>query len=46
MSAELLFGKGWANCDVAKHLKVNEQQVTNNRFAALKKLARRSGNSD
>lgn len=38
---ELLFVKGWANCDVAKHLKVSEQQVANYRFAALKKLSER-----
>jgi RNA polymerase sigma-70 factor (ECF subfamily) len=36
---ELLFVKGWANCDVAAFLKVSEQQVANYRFAAVKKLA-------
>jgi RNA polymerase sigma-70 factor (ECF subfamily) len=35
---ELLFVKGWANCDVAAHLKISEQQVANYRFAAIKKL--------
>src|SRR5438067_1796158 len=35
---ELLFVKGWANRDVAKFLKVSEQQVTNYRFAAVRKL--------
>lgn len=35
---ELLFVKGWANKDVAKFLKVSEQQVANYRFAAVKKL--------
>src|SRR5262245_12210765 len=35
---ELLFVKGWANCDVAAHLKIKEQQVANFRFAAVKKL--------
>lgn len=35
---ELLFVKGWANRDVAKFLKVSEQQVANYRFAAVKKL--------
>ena len=35
---ELLFLKGWANKDVAKLLKISEQQVANYRFAALKKL--------
>ena len=35
---ELLFVKGWANRDVAKFLKVTEQQVANYRFAAVKKL--------
>lgn len=35
---ELLFVKGWANKDVAIHVKVNEQQVANYRFAAVKKL--------
>jgi RNA polymerase sigma-70 factor (ECF subfamily) len=38
---ELLFVKGWANCDVADFLKVSEQQVANFRFAALKKLGER-----
>ena len=36
---ELLFVKGWANKDVAKLLKVSEQQVANYRFAAVKKLS-------
>jgi len=36
---ELLFVKGWANRDVAAHLKVNEQQVANYRFAAVKKIS-------
>ena len=35
---ELLFVKRWANCDVAKFLKVGEQQVANYRFAAVRKL--------
>lgn len=35
---ELLFVKGWANKDVAAFLGVNEQQVANYRFAAVKKL--------
>jgi RNA polymerase sigma-70 factor (ECF subfamily) len=35
---ELLFVKGWANRDVAKALKVGEQQVANYRFAAVRKL--------
>jgi RNA polymerase sigma-70 factor, ECF subfamily len=36
---ELLFVKGWANCDVAAHLRIKEQQVANYRFAAVKKLS-------
>ncbi len=36
---ELLFVKGWANCDVAAHLRISEQQVANYRFAAVKKLS-------
>src|SRR5262249_48388970 len=36
---ELLWVKGWANRDVAAHLKINEQQVANYRFAAVKKLS-------
>jgi RNA polymerase sigma-70 factor (ECF subfamily) len=36
---ELLFVKGWANKDVAKFLKISEQQVANYRFAAVKKLS-------
>src|SRR6266850_3885633 len=36
---ELLFVKGWANCDVAGHLRIKEQQVANYRFAAVKKLS-------
>jgi RNA polymerase sigma-70 factor, ECF subfamily len=35
---ELLLVKGWANRDVAKFLKITEQQVANIRFAAVKKL--------
>jgi RNA polymerase sigma-70 factor (ECF subfamily) len=35
---ELLLVKGWANRDVAKFLKVSEQQVANIRFAAVKKI--------
>ena len=35
---ELLFVKGWANRDVAKFLKIGEQQVANYRFAAVRKL--------
>ncbi len=35
---ELLFVKGWANKEVAKLVKVSEQQVANYRFAAVKKL--------
>jgi RNA polymerase sigma-70 factor (ECF subfamily) len=38
---ELLFVGGWANCTVAKFLKVSEQQVANIRFAAVKKLSER-----
>jgi RNA polymerase sigma-70 factor (ECF subfamily) len=36
---ELLFVKGWANRDVAAFLGVNEQQIANYRFAAVKKLS-------
>jgi RNA polymerase sigma-70 factor (ECF subfamily) len=36
---ELLLVKGWANRDVAKFLRIGEQQVANYRFAALRKLA-------
>ncbi len=36
---ELLFVKGWQNKDVAKFLKISEQQVANIRFAAVKKLS-------
>src|SRR5262245_23213334 len=36
---ELLFVKGWANKDVARFLKISEQQVANYRFAAVKKLS-------
>jgi RNA polymerase sigma-70 factor, ECF subfamily len=36
---ELLFVKGWANKDVAAFVGVNEQQVANYRFAAVKKLS-------
>lgn len=35
---ELLLVKGWANRDVAKLLKISEQQVANIRFAAVKKI--------
>ncbi len=35
---ELLWVKGWGNKDVATFLDVNEQQVSNFRFAAVKKL--------
>src|SRR5215510_2652563 len=35
---ELLLVKGWANRDVASFLKINEQQVANIRFAAVKKI--------
>jgi RNA polymerase sigma-70 factor (ECF subfamily) len=35
---ELLLVRGWANRDVAAHLKISEQQVANYRFAAVKKL--------
>lgn len=35
---EMLWVKGWANRDVARHLDVSEQQVANYRFAAVKKL--------
>ncbi len=35
---ELLFVKGWANKDAAAFVGVNEQQVANYRFAAVKKL--------
>ncbi|MFL5331106.1 MAG: RNA polymerase sigma factor [Gemmataceae bacterium] len=36
---ELLFVKGWANCDVAIKLGITEQQVANYRFAAMRKLS-------
>jgi len=36
---ELLWVKGWTNRDVAAHLTINEQQVANYRFAAVKKLS-------
>jgi RNA polymerase sigma-70 factor (ECF subfamily) len=36
---ELLWVKGWANRDVAAHLRISEQQVANYRFAAVKKLS-------
>lgn len=36
---ELLLCRGWPNRDVAKYLKVSEQQVANIRFAAMKKVA-------
>jgi RNA polymerase sigma-70 factor (ECF subfamily) len=35
---ELLLVKGWANREVAKFLRITEQQVANIRFAAVKKL--------
>lgn len=35
---ELLFVKGWANKDVAKFLRLSEQDIANVRFAALSKL--------
>ena len=35
---ELLLVKGWPNREVAKQLKISEQQVANIRFAAVKKL--------
>ncbi|MCX7664176.1 MAG: sigma-70 family RNA polymerase sigma factor [Gemmataceae bacterium] len=35
---ELLFVKGMANKDVARELKISEQQVANIRFAAIRKL--------
>jgi RNA polymerase sigma-70 factor, ECF subfamily len=38
MLLELLMVKGWANRDVAKFLRISEQQVANYRFAAVKKL--------
>jgi RNA polymerase sigma-70 factor (ECF subfamily) len=36
---EMLWVKGWANRDVAKFLRISEQQVANFRFAAVKKLS-------
>ena len=36
---ELLLVRGWPNRDVAKFLKISEQQVANIRFAAMRKLA-------
>ena len=36
---ELLLVRGMANRDVAKLLKIGEQQVANIRFAAMKKIA-------
>jgi RNA polymerase sigma-70 factor (ECF subfamily) len=36
---ELLMVRGWANRDVAKFLKISEQQVANIRFAAMRKLS-------
>jgi len=35
---ELLLVKGWANKDIAKFLRISEQQVANIRFAAIKKI--------
>jgi RNA polymerase sigma-70 factor (ECF subfamily) len=42
---ELLWVKGWANRDVAVHLKISEQQVANYRFAAVKKLTEQIRNA-
>jgi RNA polymerase sigma-70 factor (ECF subfamily) len=42
---ELLWVKGWANRDVAAHLKISEQQVANFRFAAVKKLTEQVRNA-
>jgi RNA polymerase sigma-70 factor (ECF subfamily) len=36
---ELLWVKGWPNREVAAFLEINEQQVANYRFAAVKKLS-------
>jgi RNA polymerase sigma-70 factor (ECF subfamily) len=36
---ELLFVKGWPNREVAAFLEINEQQVANIRFAAVKKIS-------
>ncbi len=36
---ELLLVRGWPNRDVAKFLRISEQQVANIRFAAMKKIA-------
>jgi RNA polymerase sigma-70 factor (ECF subfamily) len=36
---ELLLVRGWPNRDVAKFLRISEQQVANIRFAAMKKVA-------
>jgi RNA polymerase sigma-70 factor (ECF subfamily) len=36
---ELLLVKGWANKDVAKELRLTEQQIANLRFGAVKKLS-------
>ncbi|HEX4590988.1 MAG TPA: sigma-70 family RNA polymerase sigma factor [Gemmataceae bacterium] len=36
---ELLLVKGWANRDVAKRLRIADQDVANYRFAAMRKLA-------
>ena len=36
---ELLLVRGWPNRDVAKFLRISEQQVANIRFAAMRKLA-------
>src|SRR5262245_14024103 len=35
---ELLLVKGWANKDVARFLRISEQQVANIRFAAVKRI--------
>lgn len=42
---ELLFVKGWPNREVAAFLKVNEQQVANIRFAAVKRIHEHVRNS-
>ncbi len=43
---ELLFVRGWANRDVARFLDINEQQVANYRFAAVRKLAEQMRNAN
>jgi len=42
---ELLFVKGWANKDVAKFLRLSEQDIANVRFAALSKLKKHMQNA-